>query len=159
MSASLAGHGQGVVAVIRTAEQQRAQRAWKALTDRFGAAPDRWNSNGGAKAYLTALRQTSTRVHVSGIGQALAFLRSRDNDGKMAATDLAGAVLADLGLPPGDDPALELINRIKDGDLILLMRATEEAMAYVSWLSRYLQGAGIEPDDVIEENNAGEGGN
>ena len=159
MSASLAGHGQGVVAVIRTAEQQRAQQAWEALTDRFGEAPDDWKSSKGAKAYLTALRQTSTRVHVSGLGQALAFLRSRDNDGKMAATDLAGAVLTDLGLPEGDDPALELISKIKDGDLILLMRATEEGLAYVSWLSRYLQGAGIEPDDVIEEDNAGEGGN
>lgn len=147
--------------MLRTAEQRRASETWLELTDteRFGADPGQWQANCRAKGYLTALRQTATRIYVSGLGQAIAYLRSRgDETPRQVAHDIAKLVLEQIA--PNEhaagDTALALIGVLREGDLILLMRATEEALGAVAWLSRYLQGADIEPDDVEEGDEGGE---
>ena len=139
-----------------TIEQKRAEGSWIAVTQRFGPQLDQHGAL--AKRYLTAMRQTATRVHVSGLGQSIAFLRSRkDEGGRYAAEDLSSLALQALGRPLAQnaDASLQLIRLIQNEDLIFLVRATEEIMGLIAWSSRYLQGAGIEVGDPEDEEDEG----
>lgn len=162
-----------------TIEQRRAEAAWDTLTreDHFGTDLEKLNADGSiakpdlkanvkfAKQYLNAMRQTATRVHVSGLGQAIAFLRARKDEApKAAANDLAYLTLRAMeqtNVVLNENTSLELIHLVQNGDLIKMMRATEEVMGLIAWFTRYLQGAGIEAgddtDDDDDENAATEG--
>lgn len=131
-----------------TREQYRARETWATLTERFGE-PTAWPTDADAKPYLNALRQSAARIHISGLGQALVFLKTRNKDApKRAAEDLASLVLAVMGVGiQNNAPADTLVNCIRNGDLLTLMRATEESLAMISWLCRYLQGAGVVAED------------
>lgn len=133
--------------MLKTAEQRRAEKTWECL-QQFGADPSQWAASDKEPGkYLNALRQTAARIHVSGLGQSLAFLNSRKGaPSKLAARDLSRLVLAEMGLQAnGAAAASTLIGTIRNGDIYTLMRATEEALAVIAWMSRYLQGAGVKP--------------
>ena len=123
-------------------EQQRMKLAWELLSDprRLDQDESAWKNKDNAKKYLTALRRTPSRIHTSGLGQALAFLRSRDADaGKHAYADLSKGVRDLLGRPGSGD----LLAELRTGDLAFLMRATDETMLLATWMTRYLTGAGV----------------
>lgn len=144
--------------MTKTLEQKRAEASWGALEGHFGNELQNLNNRGDlAKRYLTSMRQTATRVHVSGLGQSIAFLRSRkDEGGKLAANDLARLTLRAMGEQvQGVEPSLALIRMVQSGNLIQMMRATEEVMGLIAWFSRYLQGAGIEAGDTDDEAREG----
>ena len=153
---------------MQTREQERAQRSWEALTadDRFGEglhiplepAEGQTESEASkkqrtrAKQYLNGLNRTAASIYVAGLGQALAFLWARHK--KIEAygdvgTDLSSLVLKHLAGPVHEgQPAPEaLLGKIRDDDIWTLMMATEEALGLISWLKRYLEGAGVEPED------------
>jgi len=124
---------------MRTQEQARAARAWATLTARFQDAAG-WPDNPDAVAYLGALKSTPARIHTSGLGQAVAFLRSRQSDemARAAAKDIGTLTLERLGREGND-----LIEELRRGDIYFFMQATAEATAVVGWLTRYLEGAGV----------------
>lgn len=140
---------------METLEQRCSQLAWEKLTskNRFGDQPGNWQEK-AAPEYLGALKKTPARIHTSGLGQALAFLRSR---GEKAASwveeDLSELTLHLLGMGNGN-----LLALLRGGDATFLFLATDEVMRVINWLTRYLEGAGVkskhgedEEDDALPE--------
>ncbi|HEV2471887.1 MAG TPA: type III-B CRISPR module-associated protein Cmr5 [Chthonomonadales bacterium] len=142
--------------MIKTREQMRMQATWDALITKFGDS-DSW-SNGKnkaqAKSYLTAVKKTPARIHTAGLGQALAFLKSRGNqEAKDACADLSRITLSILGQNEHD-----LLASIRKGDSAFLFLATDEAIAVCGWLARFLAGAGVTAeDDSARESEEGSG--
>ncbi len=123
-------------------EQQRMQKTWECLTGHFTDDTSSWQGDPRAKTYLSAVRKTPARIHSCGLGQALAFLRSRGRDeSKWAEADLSRLVLEILARET--DPDLLTLLRSTQQDLGFLSLVTEEAMEVCGWLARYLVGAGV----------------
>ena len=131
---------------MRTREQERMQAAWECLVERFGSDPSVWAVEDRAKKYLTAMKKTPARIHTCGLGQALAFLRSRSDDIlHKAEGDLSRLTLQLLGEPEGN-----LLMKVCQGDTPFFFLATEEAMAICGWLTLYMKGAGVKSEDEEE---------
>jgi len=126
---------------MKTREQDRMEKTWRALSNRLGNEPERWKDKNEAKKYLNGVRKTPARIHASGLGQAIAFLKSHKADD--VATDISKITLEMLGTTDGTD----LLGKIRSGDTAYLFLATDEAMAVCGWLSRYLVGAGVKPEE------------
>jgi CRISPR-associated protein Cmr5 len=138
---------------MKTREQERMQLTWERLTDErhFGANVETWAKKEGAKKYLTAIKKTPPRIHSSGLGQALAFLRSRgDTEAQKAEKDISALTLAILGKKERTD----LLEFLRNSDASFLFLATEEAMLVCGWLTRYLTGAGVKSEDEEAGNEA-----
>lgn len=138
-------------------EQQRSLACWARLASRFDPQEHQWSANRRDEStYLAALKKTSSRVYISGLGMAIAFLRSRNKpiNGNLA-DDIGRLTLAAMGRRPGRDPSLELIQVIRGAQNVATVAwATEEALAACTWLMRYLEGAGVE---AKEEDHQGGG--
>ena len=131
-----------------TLDQQRAQHAWKAV--------EKARERHDAADYAREARRLPVRIRTSGLGQALAFLGAKAKAGK-GDGDARSVLLADLdswllkerkmgaSVREGAGPQT-LIENIINGDGRLLRRATEEALSYLQWLTRFAE-AGIESDD------------
>ncbi len=135
-----------------TAEQRRARAAWDRLEEigrKWGVQGDNWKDCRRAKTYLGALKRTACRVYVSGLGQAFAFLNSRNDETvKQAGNDLADLVLGGMGISaPAQSQCASLIGYLRRGGLLELMCATEESLALIAWLCRYLEGFGVTADE------------
>ena len=127
---------------METTEQRRARETWQRLIAGFGA-PSEWKKpETGASDYLSALKSTPARIHSCGLGQAIAFLKSRKDDpskkAASAARNVSELVLSMLGLADSD-----LIARIRQSNATFLFLATDEAIRVIGWLSRYLEGEGV----------------
>ena len=85
------------------------------------------------------------RIKTSGLGQAVAFLNAKagkgDKDPRTTLlNDLGDWLLARRGLAPapeGDIGPDSVMRMILGGDAGLLRRATEEALLYLQWLTRF----------------------
>ncbi|MGD9496500.1 MAG: type III-B CRISPR module-associated protein Cmr5 [Armatimonadota bacterium] len=145
---------------MRTREQDRSLACWRALTSRFGEDYAAWREGRQDEAaYLAAVKKTASRIYVSGLGPAIAFLRSRKKPiNGLLADDLAALALAGMGSPPqgitlpvAEGSSLDLIRRIREAtDVATVAWATEEALAACTWLMRYLEGAGVSPSEDEE---------
>ena len=67
-----------------------------------------------------------------------------------------------MGLPGlarsnGETPSGALLRVIREGELETMMRATDEALAAITWLTRYLEGADVKSDDTSGADRGGEG--
>ena len=131
---------------------------WTALTaeDRFGEDTAQWVNSATADGYLKTLKQAPARIYTSGLGQAIAFVRAhndpakneRERAARNAFDDLASLVLHFMDRPTNsNDASAVLIKTIRDGDLATMMWATEEALAIITWLTRYLEGEGVGDED------------
>jgi len=147
---------------MRTREQERSKACWEALTAsrRFGPDTDKWRDDKQEESkYLAAVKKTSSRIYVSGLGMAIAFLQSREKGINGAvADDLGGLVLKAMGRQPGGDPSLQLIRAIQNApDVATVAWATEEALAVCTWLMRYLEGAGVEAKEEYDQGGGEDG--
>lgn len=120
-----------------TLDQRRAQHAWKAV--------EKIRGQNDANDFADEAKRLPVRVKTAGLGQALAFLNAKSN-GK----DYRDRLLKELGewllkerrLAPWPKEASErdaVIQAILNGDANLLRRATEEALLYLQWLTRFSQ--------------------
>lgn len=124
---------------METLEQRCSLLAWDKLVHRFTNATEEWKDNPDAKEYLGALKKTPARIHNSGLGQALAFLRSRPEQAAACVEgDLAELALALLGVHGNN-----LLSLVRNNDNTFLFLATDEVMRVIGWLARYLEGAGV----------------
>lgn len=129
-----------------TREQQRMQLAWEVLSQRHGEDSGRWKDKGKPVSdYLGALKKTPARIQSCGLGMALAFLHSRSQEAaKHAASDIEKATLKALGR--GGQGSL--LREIRTSDAAFLFLATDEAVALIAWMTRLLEGAGVESHDT-----------
>jgi len=126
-----------------TLDQRRARHAWQAVQDakqRQGCHAKQEPKKFGGQA-----RKLPIRIVASGLGQALAFLKSKDYAPGLLC-EIADWVLdkrihADsTNEKPGDDA---LLRHVIDGNSDTLRRATDEVLAYLAWLNRFAEAEGL----------------
>jgi len=123
--------------MAKTLDQRRAAHAW--------AAVERAKTCARPKKYGGQAKKLPVRILGAGLGQAAAFLNA-----KGYAPDLLrdlGDWLLDKHPHPdsvGERPAAEALQRaIMDGSADQLRRLTDEALAWLQWLNRFAEAAGI----------------
>lgn len=132
-----------------TLDQRRAQHAWKAV-ERAGQL----SSKDAKKDFAREAKRLPVRIKTAGLGQALAFLNAKS---KSDSEDYRGQLLKELGnwllkerrlapWPKGATDRDAVIQAIIGGDAKLLRRATEEALFYLQWLTRFSE-AEFKPDE------------
>ena len=148
-----------------TLEKRRAAHAWSFIeyvsTNRKLLIPDNSNparlkATDKGKKLGTEIKKLSTRIIASGLGQAITFLHAKE-----AAPLLEQAIsqwllndrpekFNELPKPDGKD----LIDKIIHSSSAKLRDQTEEALAYLPWLSRFAEAVGLmeKPDDNQGEN-------
>ncbi len=118
----------------QTLEQRRAAHAWKAV--------QRICSSQHSKDYRREAKRLPLRIVTAGLGHAIAFANAKKGANAEVAEDVARWVLGRLVNGPGVDNgvhARSLMCRIVEKDADWLRRATEEALAYLQWLSRFAE--------------------
>ena len=114
-----------------TLDQRRAKHAWQAVegAKRLDDSPK--------KDFAREAKRLPIRIKTAGLGQALAFLRAKGHT--QLLLKLGDWILAErqLASAPNDIDENSLIQTIIEGDADLLRRATEEALLYLQWLTRF----------------------
>jgi CRISPR/Cas system CMR-associated protein Cmr5 small subunit len=150
---------------MKTREQERSSEVYAVLKNRFGEDSAKWHRDTGAEKYLGTLKKTTARIYISGLGQAIAFVCARhdaQSTERQAVNELSDLVLVMMGLPGlarsnGETPSGALLRVIREGELETMMRATDEALAAITWLTRYLEGADVKSDDTSGADRGGGG--
>lgn len=136
-----------------TLDQRRAQHAWQAIDNVRGLRD--------SKDFAREAKRLPVRIKTAGLGQALAFLNAKAKSDK-SGEDHRSRLLKELGdwllkkrhlasPPKGANDRNAIIQAIISGDADLLRRATEEALLYLQWLTRFSE-AEFKPDE--DESNA-----
>lgn len=126
-----------------TLDQRRAQHAWQAVEQARGL------KGGDSQNFAQEAKRLPVRIKTAGLGQALAFLGAKagkDDHRSRLLTELSNWLLDErnLATPRKDtEPHQRLILAIIDGDANLLRRATEEALLYLQWLTRFSEAESI----------------
>ena len=121
----------------RTLDQRRAKHAWESVR-KAGESSDRSD-------YARESKRLPVRIRTSGLGQAVAFLGAKKNDGDartMLLNHLGDWLLVERGLAarPGGEIGPDAVrDMIVNGDSGLLRRMTEETLAYLRWLTRFCE--------------------
>ena len=124
-----------------TPDQRRAQHAWKTVE----CAVHTLNDN-AKKDFAREAKRLPVRIKTAGLGQTLAFLLAKAKSDK--GEDARDRLLVALGdwllkerllasQPNGAIAQDSLIQAIIKGDANFLRRATEEALLYLQWLTRF----------------------
>lgn len=125
-----------------TLDQRRARHAWKAVERACGLHD--------AADYARETKRLPVRIRTSGLGQALAFVNAKAGSEKERGKNARIVLLEDLGdwllvrrrlaaVPAGGVERKSVMTMIVDGDAGLLRRATEEALLYLQWLTRFCE--------------------
>lgn len=121
-----------------TLEQMRALHAWERVAAVKRARAKGTNGDAQAQEYGREAKRLPVRILNSGLGHALAFLRARHRaDGLLR--DLDDWVLERRRLPGVPPGASSLTEAICKGDSDFLQLATDEALAYLQWLTRFAE--------------------
>lgn len=123
-----------------TPDQQRAKHAWEVVESILKKFPPTEATENGkrvrrahpnAKKFGGAAKKLPVRIMASGLGQALAFLKAKDQ-----APDLLDA-LGDWVLTKRSQTAL--LEAVINGTTDSLRQHTGEALAYLQWLNRFCE--------------------
>jgi CRISPR type III-B/RAMP module-associated protein Cmr5 len=138
---------------MQTLDQRRAAHAWETVRALVKAHVKQ--SNGKAIPDPTArkfglhARKLPTRIMASGLGQALAFLVAKDYCPDLLRA-LSHWVLRQAAYPannPQSLPAADaLLKEVIQKDSDFLRHKTAEALAYLQWLSRFVEAEGLTED-------------
>ena len=127
-----------------TLDQRRAQHAWQAVegAKTLGDSPK--------KDFAREAKRLPIRIKTAGLGQSLAFLNAKAKSDKNKGEDAQGQLQLLIALgdwllkerrlasqPNGAIAQDSLIQAIIKGNADLLRRATEEALLYLQWLTRF----------------------
>jgi CRISPR-associated protein Cmr5 len=118
----------------KTLDQQRAEHAWKVVEKVRGNKQSNWDQ------FQTQAKKLPTRIMAAGLGQALAFLLPR-NETKELQEALSSWLVHRRPLKAGEDD--RLVVRLLHGDADFQRYATEECLAYLVWLVRFADAAGV----------------
>ncbi len=116
----------------RSLEQQRAAAAWQCVQSAKGKS---WSRD-----YSQLAKSLPAMVQVNGLGQALAFLRSKRKEGSnehaRLAADVSRWVSQQLLGSARDDLIPWIIGQASSAEY---RRATAEALAFLNWLRRFAE--------------------
>ena len=142
-----------------TLEQRRARHAYEAVQraqQKEGAQEKQDPKKFGGQA-----RKLPIRIVASGLGQALAFLKSK-NYAPGLLVEIADWVLDQRTRREGDPPRDNqrrpsddaLLRHVIEGNSDTMRRATAEVLAYLVWLNRFAEAEGL---SELEGSTAAEG--
>jgi CRISPR-associated protein Cmr5 len=118
----------------KTLDQKRAEHAWGVV--------EHVKTKGEAekKQFGTQAKKLPTRIMAAGLGQALAFLLAKDYARELQ--EALSAWVASRRTPKtGEDE--RLLVRLVHGDADFQRYATAECLAYLVWLVRFADAAGL----------------
>lgn len=126
-----------------TLDQRRAAHAWE--TVRKAKNQEGEHRGQAPKKFGGQAKKLPVRIIASGLGQALAFLKA-----KRYAPGLVAALSDWIAcrIPPRKGESDDLLDRIIAGDSDFLRRATDEALAYLQWLTRFADAEGLTEGDT-----------
>jgi CRISPR-associated protein Cmr5 len=132
-----------------TLEQKRALHAWKEVEDLIS----KYTNKKDQEEYEGEAKKLPSRIINAGLGQALAFIHAKRNKKKpleLLEKHISDWILIERKLLPiisnNDTPPKILLEAIvKSNSSEYLRRVTDETMAYMIWINRFLE-AQIEPD-------------
>lgn len=125
-----------------TLDQERANHAWEAVLRAQSKTGDHQKQI--PKKFGGQAKKLPVRIMASGLGQALAFLKAKD---------YAPGLVAELSdwvaqrIPTRANDPRDLLERIVKGDSEFLRRATDEVLAYLTWLNRFAEAKGLTEGD------------
>lgn len=138
---------------VQTLEQRRAKHAFEAVetfmdtnAPRNEQSPkkERVPRNGQARKYVIHAKKLPVRIIASGLGQSLAFLAAKDYCPELLKS-LSQWCLTKTDTEPVDANAL--LRKIVNGNSEDLRRHTAEALAYLQWIVRFVEGTGIKGEE------------
>jgi len=128
---------------LQVLQQRRASHAWDA------ACRVEKMKKKEAQDYCGEARKLPMRVLAAGLGPALAFIVAKAKDKKPGLdnlhNDLSNWVLK--GRPIPSEEQNFLLQAVIKGDTAFLRLATDEALAYLQWLNRFLEAKGLGKKD------------
>jgi len=126
----------------QTLEQRRAGHAWDVV--QRAKQKQNLHQNQEPKKFGGHAKKLPMRIMAAGLGQALAFLKAKDY-----APGLLAELSAWIGkrIPPKQGEPTELLERIVKGDSDFLRRATDEVLAYLTWLNRFAEAEGLTDEE------------
>ncbi|MGQ9575775.1 MAG: type III-B CRISPR module-associated protein Cmr5 [Thermoguttaceae bacterium] len=119
-----------------TIDQQRAKHAWHAVEGLQVGSEE-------ADDYAREAKKLPVRIMTAGLGQALAFLRAKQEKKKGLAKledDLTRWAKQRLETAKQYDT---LLKAVLGTDSEFLRRATDEMLAYVGWINRFTEAKGL----------------
>ena len=125
----------------QTLDQRRAAHAWARVDELDPKLVDGIDRKLGGE-YARQAKRLPVRTLTSGLGHALAFLQAKSKDGdanSRLVEDLSDWVLDRRNLPARPADARNLVEAITKGDAVFLQLATDEALAYLQWLTRFAE--------------------
>jgi len=117
---------------IPTLDQKRAQSAWETVKDKKGD---------NAKNFGDICKQTSTRIQNSGLCPALEFLKQKEK-GTNLYQILQEYLIRLCSFIGGNQTDINL--RLIYSNAMTLRRATDEALAYLAWLTRFADAGALD---------------
>lgn len=119
----------------QTLDQRRAQHAWGAVQNIKNTLEKK-----AQKHYQGEAKKMPVRIMTAGLGQALAFIVAKSKGTKSALgqlhIDLSDWVIVKRPMQASKDNLLE---SVVHGSSDFLQQATNETLAYLSWLNRFLE--------------------
>ncbi len=125
----------------QTLDQRRAAHAWEAIQ----LAKQKYKEQ-ELKKFGSQLKKLPTRIMTAGLGQALAFLKAKNEVPRLLLDALTKWVEQRIPPKQGEQPT-DLLERIIQGDSDFLRRATDEVLAYLVWLNRFAEAEGLTKEE------------
>lgn len=114
----------------QSADMRRAKNAYdKVIAIKGREAGDR-------KKYASRAKDVGALIMTAGLGSTLAFLRAKDKMSQELYRHISTWVVPSLQA----DDQRELHTAVMDEDTSYYRRATTEAIAYATWLKRWVEG-------------------
>lgn len=127
----------------KTIDQRRAEHAWATVNMALEL------DEASKKKFGSQVKKLPARIVTSGLGQALAFLKAKGY-APLLLRRLGDWVLDKRARPESRNPEPEdkaLLDKIVREDSDFLRRATEEVLAYMLWVNRFAEAAGLAKDE------------
>jgi CRISPR-associated protein Cmr5 len=112
----------------QTLEQQRATKAWELVTQ----------VKEKEKEYNSWVKKVPVLILTNGLGQTLAFLKSKsDREKELLYAHLSAWLMPEMSWSPPAQQKNDLLERLIHESSANYRRATIEALAFLNWLKRF----------------------
>lgn len=131
---------------MQTLDQRRADHAWKALREFLkwtdspsGNRDEEKEKEAARKKYGVHARKLPMRVMASGLGQSLAFLHAKRHRPALLYALSDWHLYKRQGSADAAREPNELLLAVVSGDAEFAQQATAETLAYLRWLTRFVE--------------------
>lgn len=119
----------------QTLEQERAKKAWEDVRSVTNCSEE------FKKKYGSLARRVSMLVLINGLGQTLAYLRSKGKNDQSSEYNVLFRHLSNwtMSQVAPDKKDQDLLDWVRNTSSDMYRRATTEVLAYLTWLKRFAE--------------------